>query len=175
MLMQFGNTTFIQHIIHEAKLLSNTKIIVVSGCYHSLLQPILVDEQVESVQNVDWEKGMGSSISAGVAYLNQLYNNVDACFILVCDQPHISISLLNQLSQLKTDSGKGIVVCGYDDTIGTPVLFDAKYFEQLMQLNSQSGAKKIIQQFLNDTATINFPKGAIDIDTPEDYHRLSNS
>ena len=30
----------------------------------------------------------------------------------------------------------------------------------------------MIQQFNDDVDTINFPEGAIDIDTPEDYSKL---
>lgn len=170
MLMEFNGTTFIQHIIHIAKQLPDTKIAVVTGCYHSLLQPILIDEAVDLVYNDEWEKGMGTSIKKGIAYLSE--SSITNCFILVCDQPYITDSLLKEMLQQKEVTVKGIVACSYQDTFGTPVLFDQRYFNLLMQLDGPIGAKKIVQQFLADTVMVEFPKGAADIDTPEDYEGL---
>ena len=44
-----------------------------------------------------------------------------------------------------------------------------------MKLKGDAGARKIIQQNMNDVATILFPEGKIDIDTKEDYEALKNS
>lgn len=170
MLMQFNGTTFIQHIIQIAKQLPDTKIAVVTGCYHSLLQPILTDEAVDIVYNDEWEKGMGTSIKRGIQYLSE--SSITNCFILVCDQPYITETLLNKVLQQKETTGKGIVACNYQDTFGTPVLFDQQYFNLLVQLDGPIGAKKMVQQFLDDAVMVNFPEGAADIDTLEDYERL---
>jgi molybdenum cofactor cytidylyltransferase len=44
-----------------------------------------------------------------------------------------------------------------------------------MKLSGDTGARKIIQQNMNDMTTILFPEGEIDIDTEEDYEELKNS
>lgn len=170
MLLEFNGTTFIQHIIQTAKQLPGTIIAVVTGCYHDLLQPILMNEQVDIVYNAAWEKGMGNSISAGFTHLTSL--TISNCFVLVCDQPYITATLLKEMLQQKELTGKGIVACSYQDTFGTPVLFDQRYFNLLMQLDGPTGAKKMLQQFIDDTVMVDFPEGAADIDTPEDYHGL---
>ena len=69
-------------------------------------------------------------------------------------------------------TGKGIVASFYAETLGTPVLFNKKYFNELLNLKGQEGAKKIINRFLDDTASIPFEKGYIDIDTEVDYNKL---
>lgn len=170
MLMDFNGTSFIQHIIQTAKQLPDTSIAVVTGCYHELLEPILMNEQVNIVYNGNWEKGMGSSISAGITQLSQ--SSISNCFVLVCDQPYITATLLKEMLQQKELTGKGIVACSYQDTFGTPVLFDQRYFNLLMQLDGPTGAKKMVQQFIDDTVMVDFPEGAADIDTPEDYWGL---
>lgn len=170
MLMQFNGTTFIQHIIHTAKQIPTTNIAVVTGCYHSLLQPILADEALDIVYNDEWEKGMGTSIKKGIEYLTE--SSITNCFILVCDQPYITETLLNKMLQQKEATGNGIVACSYGNTFGTPVLFDQRYFNLLKQLDGPIGAKKIVQQFLADTVMVDFPDGATDIDTLEDYQGL---
>jgi len=72
----------------------------------------------------------------------------------------------------KQSSGKGIIACSYAAAIGTPVLFDKKYFNYLVQLQGQQGAKKLVSEFLTDSITVNFPAGAMDIDHPADYKNL---
>ena len=67
---------------------------------------------------------------------------------------------------------KGIAASEYAATLGTPVLFHKKYFTELLQLKGQEGAKKIINRFLEDTVTVPFEKGNVDIDTIEDYNEL---
>ena len=41
-----------------------------------------------------------------------------------------------------------------------------------MQLQGEEGAKKIVRATPEDVATIDFPQGAIDIDTKKDYEDL---
>ena len=65
-----------------------------------------------------------------------------------------------------------MLACTYAGTTGTPVLFDKKYFTPLSLLQGSQGAKKLVQQFIDDSATVDFPLGAIDIDTPDDYSQL---
>jgi molybdenum cofactor cytidylyltransferase len=56
--------------------------------------------------------------------------------------------------------------------LGVPALFSKKYFKPLMELTGEQGAKKIIQQNMNDVESFEFEKGAVDIDTPSDYNHL---
>ena len=172
MILPYKDKTFLQHIIDEVKAIKDTTLLIVTGCYHTLIEQSLIQQQIPLIKNDQWQDGMGSSIQTGMAYLMQHYPAATDVFILVCDQPFISATLLQQMMAAKEHTGKGIVACTYTSTIGTPVLFDKKYFNQLLLLQGASGAKKLVQQFEADTATVNFPAGAMDIDTPEDYGKL---
>lgn len=173
MLLQYNNKTFLQHGIDEIKNSRADKLVVVTGCYHQQLIKILSAQQIESVYNENWETGMGSSIQAGVAYIFQHYPSAHSIIITVCDQPYISAALFNELIAAKNATGKSIIASAYKSTTGTPVLFDKKYFDQLLQLRGPSGAKQITLQFANDVAAIPFANGAIDVDTPDDYKALT--
>lgn len=172
MLLRFNGKTLLQHVIDEVKKVKDTQLLVVTGCYHSLLKEILSAQQIDFVENENWEEGMGSSIQKGIKYIAAGYTNAHNVIILVCDQPYISSSLINELITAAQQTGKGIIASLYNRTTGTPVLFDKKYFEQLVSIHGKYGAKKIVQQCMQDTATIEFPLGYIDIDTPEDYEKL---
>ncbi len=171
MLLSFSGKTFLQHIIDEVKKTGNP-LVVVTGCYHHLLQPVLEQQQIAFVQNESWNDGMGNSIQKGTAFILQHYPEVTSVIILVCDQPYLSAELLNKMTETKTAAQKGIVAAAYNNTLGIPVLFDRKYFEKLLSLTGRYGAKKIVQQLPDDTAAVAFEQGAIDIDTAEDYAGL---
>ena len=94
---------------------------------------------------------------------------------MVCDQPFVDEQLLNNIAQTKSESGKGIVASSYKDTLGTPVLFNKTYFPELLALQGQEGAKKLIFKHKEDVAAVPFPLGYFDIDTAEDYNSLINT
>jgi molybdenum cofactor cytidylyltransferase len=172
MLLPFEGKTLLQHTIDEIKKVDGTELLVVTGCYHLLLKEILEQQQIDFIENDNWKDGMGCSIQKGIAYVSAQYPNANSVIILVCDQPYISTALLEELMITKQQTNKGIVAAAYNDTTGTPVLFDKKYFAALALLRGQYGAKKLIQQFSNDVATVVFPDGAVDIDTMDDYEKL---
>ena len=172
MMLPYKNSTLLQHIIDEVKIIKNTTLLVVTGCYHTLIEQSLLPQQIPLIKNEQWQAGMGSSIQTGMVYLLQHYPAATNVLILVCDQPFITTDLVQEMLAAKESKSKGIIACTYDGAIGTPVLFDKKYFNQLLLLHGTSGAKKLVQQFEADRATVNFPAGIMDIDTPEDYGKL---
>jgi molybdenum cofactor cytidylyltransferase len=114
---------------------------------------------------------MGSGIKVGLAKaaLNKAIQNL---IIAVCDQPFVSAALFQELVSRKAETGKGIAACTYADTIGTPVLFDKTYFNELQDLQEKEGAKGLLKKYKDDVATVSFPNGCFDVDTEEDYQNL---
>ena len=91
---------------------------------------------------------------------------------MVCDQPYVSSSLLNDLLKKQRETGKPIVTSNYGETIGPPAFFHKTFFPELLKLQGDTGARKIIEQNNDKVATVLFPEGSIDIDTEEDYEEL---
>jgi len=131
-------------------------------------------EKIEIVFNKDWEQGMASGIVIGLREAITLKNELEKVIITVCDQPFVSSSLFEQLFEKQNKSGKHIVASAYADTIGTPALFTKKYFDALMGLTGDQGAKILLKKYSDDLATVDFPDGYIDIDTQADYENLLN-
>lgn len=171
-LLRYKDDTLLQHIIKEASLVKESVVIVVTGANHELIEKEIDSSKIETVFNRDWELGMSSSISTGLNKALQLYPEIKKCIFAVCDQPFVSHFVFENLITKYHKTGKGIVASSYAGTLGTPVLFDKKYFDELLYLKGQEGAKKIINQYLNDTASVSFEKGKIDIDTKDDYNKL---
>jgi len=170
-LLKFKGKTLLQNVVEEAIKVSQS-VVVVMGSGHSQISKEIENLEVKIVENIHWNEGMGSSIKIGLTQLLNEFPEVQNIIISVCDQPFIEASVFSDLIQMQKDSQKGIVASKYSDTLGTPVLFTKKYFEELSRLSGQEGAKKMIQKFKGDIAEINFEKGAIDIDTQTDYQKL---
>jgi molybdenum cofactor cytidylyltransferase len=175
MFLYYKGQTLLHHITSEALAVVQSPVFIVSGDHTAAVKDILLGSPVLVLHNPYWQEGMGGSIRTGIQGILDAGPAPEAVLITVCDQPFITASLLEEMIAVKAESGKGIIGCAYDGTIGTPVLFDKKYYEALLQLNGQQGAKRILQQFPDDVATIPFPMGSVDIDTPEDYEKLLNS
>jgi len=171
-LLEYRGKTLIQHAITSSENANIDKVIVVLGANHDLIsKDIRVGERIKYVVNYAWHEGMSSSIKLGLTFLQKIFRP-DCVILAVCDQPFINSSLLNDLIQTHIDSKKPIIACSYENTIGTPVLFDKTFFPVLIKLQGDHGAKKIIMQHPGEFVTIPFPPGDIDIDTKEQYDAL---
>ena len=173
-LVHFKGKTLLQHTIEEATEAGAEPIVVVTGANANEISKEIKNEKIEIVFNKDWEQGMALGIIIGLKKAISLNNKMEKAIIAVCDQPFISSSLFQQLYQKQNESAKYIVACCYADTIGTPALFTQKYFDVLMKLKGDEGAKKLMKTYSEDVAMVDFPKGYIDIDTKEDYENLLN-
>lgn len=173
-LLRYKNKTLLENTIAAASAVPNSVIIVVTGANHELIQKELYSESVIICYNPDWENGMSTSINAGLKKLLTLHPDIQKCIFTVCDQPYLSGAVFEDLLKEYFKTKKGIIASSYSQTLGTPVLFDKKYFDALLELKGQEGAKKIITQFAEDTTSVLFENGAVDIDTVEDYNNLIN-
>ena len=103
----------------------------------------------------------------GLSFLESQTPALDAVILLVCDQPFITAQLIDQLIDTHQATDKAIVATAYANTIGVPALFSRSLFPSLRAL-TKAGAKSVISRYRDQTVSVPFPKGEIDIDTPAD-------
>lgn len=172
-LLFYKGKNLLQHAIDTAKQASVRSIIVVLGSDFELLVNEIDTTGLHIVKNEDWQTGMASSICCGINSLKDMALLPDAAIFMVCDQPFVTASLLDDLLEVQKATNQPIVASEYEDTIGIPALFHKSFFPQLLGLRGDAGAKKVMQQYPDSLATIPFPLGTIDIDTSDDYERLA--
>lgn len=168
----YKGKTLLQQTVDKAIEAGLDPLIVVLGSTAETISQDLSPQLLNTVINTHWQQGMASSISAGVSKLISLNASIENIVLAVCDQPFLTAEILQALVNKRAETGKAIVACSYGNTIGTPVLFHRSYFDKLLQLKGEEGAKKILRSYPNDVVSIPFPKGEIDIDTREDYESL---
>ena len=172
-LAQNNGMSLIHHSVSEA-IKVHSDVIVVLGANIDIVKKEIENFPVQIVYNKDWEEGMSSSIRSGITALLNRNPSAEAAIILVIDQPFLSSTIIADLIEKYEATKKPVVACAYKDVIGTPALFDKTFFNALLELKGQSGAKKIISQNKNAVVTIPFHLGYIDIDTKEDYENFKN-
>jgi molybdenum cofactor cytidylyltransferase len=170
--LEFKGKPLLQHAVEEAVLSDCSPIIVVLGANEQNVRSELYARNVQIVVNRHWEEGMSSSIVCGLKTLLKSTPSISQAIIMLCDQPFVDAEILNRLIAEKHDSEKAIAACTYDNTLGTPVLFDKSFFSKLLALDGQQGAKKLVFDHVEQVVSVPFPFGNIDIDTVDDYEKL---
>lgn len=171
-LLDYGGNSFLNRIAGEAISFAGESVLIVTGAHHKKIEESLENKTVLTCFNQNWHDGMASSIKTGLKHLLLVYPEISNCIITVCDQPYLSADIFHKLLVKYQTTGKGIIASAYSKTTGVPVLFDRHYFDVLLTLKGQEGARKLLRKFKEDVAVVPFEKGAVDIDTPEDYIKL---
>lgn len=174
--LPFLNTPLIHYPVALAVGQKFDPIIVVGGMYIQQLQMELNEysKRISIVYNSNYEKGMSSSLKAGIDSLNE---EVDATFIFLGDQPFVSEDVVEKLIQVyeeNKDKGAKIVRPRYSSKVGHPILFDKSLFSEFKSLSGDEGGKSIIKANEDKVIYVDFEnvKLNLDIDTPQDYEAL---
>lgn len=171
-LLLYQGQSLLRRVIETAIAAHCSPIFVVLGAYSAQIRCEIKDLPVQVVENPEWQTGMGSSIRHGIQALIETSPLVEATILLLCDQPFVSTPTIHQLASVYRATNSPIIASAYQNTIGVPALFHSTLFLELTGLTQAEGAKKVIQRHINSVVTVEFPQGAIDLDTPEDYQQF---
>jgi molybdenum cofactor cytidylyltransferase len=148
-------------------------VVVVTGANAELSRSELDDLDVREVSNPLWETGMASSVRAGVEGLLTKDADVAAAVFMLCDQPHVTADVVSGLVAAHIATGSPVVASLYGEGFGVPALFARALFAELARLEGPDGAKQIIKRHTSEARFLPFKGGEVDIDTPEDFSRLT--
>jgi len=126
---------------------------------------------VEQVYNPDWETGQASSVRAAV---ESLPPDVGSAIFLLCDQPQIPARLVQALADRHAHSLAPIVAPRVNGRRANPVLFDRRLFPEMITLDGDSGGRQLFERYSPEWLAWKDETILLDVDTPEDYHRLVN-
>jgi molybdenum cofactor cytidylyltransferase len=170
-LLQINGKSLLRHAVEEAIESDLGPVIVVLGAFAEQIKEVLQALEIKIVHNPDWQQGMGTSIQKGIQEVQKEYDYCQGAILMLSDQPYANAALLNSLLQTHLSTQKPIVASTYQDTLGVPAYFHHSYFTFLSQLEGSIGARKLIQQHKAQVASVDFPSGKFDVDTPEDYKK----
>lgn len=168
-LLSYKKTTLLGWAIEQAKQSKANTVFCVLGANSEIIEKSIENYLVETIYNVDYNNGLSTSIIAGINHLKD--KNFDSVLIMLADQPNVTTDYLNQLIITSEENNSKIVVSNYRNKMGVPVLFPRQYFNKLINLKGDNGAKDFLKMHLSEIikmSTFNL----IDIDTREDYKNL---
>jgi molybdenum cofactor cytidylyltransferase len=171
-LLPYNNKTLLKNIVDMALQVQESFTVVVTGSARDVVAQELKDTDVTLRYNDQWQTGMSSSIQEGISAIKKLQPKVEGSILTVCDQPFVTENVLAGLIKKHEETGQGIVASAYAGTAGTPAFFSHDYFEELLNLKGDEGAKKLLKKYASDVLLVPFERGEIDIDTPDDYLKL---
>ena len=166
-----GTQTLLERVIIETINSIATKVSVILPSGSSPLWDISGNYPIERLSVQNKQVGMGYSISCGVTNISQRSPN--GIIIVLGDMPEIkSFHLDNMIQAFSKNPNKGILrATTCRGKPGNPVLFSSKFFEHLIKLTGDHGAKNIISENQPNVQHLPLPGSvaSIDLDTPEDW------
>lgn len=173
-LLKWGKRTVISECVHQMRNTELADIFVVLGHRADEIRPRLAGTAVQFVVNEDYQNGMLGSVKTGLAMLGP---NTDAVMIALVDQPMIKTALMNKLIAAYGDGSKGIIIPTYNGKHGHPIIVSVGHADEIMKLDEANpeGLGAFINAHKNDWLEVPVESSDVveDIDTPEDYQRLS--
>ncbi len=127
----------------------------------------VADLGFETVHNPDYEDGQATSVGAGVSALDG--TGVDAAVFALGDAPFVAPSTVRKLVAAYRVGRGTALAAACDGARGNPVLFDARYFDQLAGVTGDVGGRAVLLGS-DDAALVETgdPGVRFDVDTPED-------
>jgi molybdenum cofactor cytidylyltransferase len=155
-------------IVAEQALASKAQgVVVVTGHQADQVERVLQGLKVTFVRNPDFAEGLASSVKAGIAAVPQ---GADGAVICLGDMPLISAHLIDRLIEtFAPDRGNLIAVPVSDGRRGNPVLWSRRFFNELMTLDGDIGARHLIAKHSEAVAEVPVEgfEAFLDIDTPQ--------
>jgi len=171
--LPYKGQTLLGHSVEEAVGTGLQPIWVVLGASQDLLEKELEGKAgIQCIFNPLWQEGMASSIRCGVQTATRFFPEMDGLIIMVCDQPFVDRVLLKALLHTQHKTGMPLVASIYQGHPGVPALFHESFFDALLMLKGDQGARRLLKDEFDRVAGVSFPEGETDIDTIEDYMKL---
>jgi molybdenum cofactor cytidylyltransferase len=161
-LVMLGAETLLERAVRVAREVGCAPVVVVVGAeYVQVLGNSVLGDAV-TVINDKWEEGMASSIRLGVRTLGFVAKDAEGVLLMTCDQPSVTAKHLFHLT-LRAE----VKASRYAGKNGVPAFFPKKYFDKLMELKGDAGAREL----LAEASYEELENGELDVDTVADLER----
>jgi molybdenum cofactor cytidylyltransferase len=169
-LLPMGDATITDHVI-STFLNTGTDVFLVAGYHHDEIVAGIKKQDISIVYNPDYEKGMFTSIQAGVRRLEAKY---PAFFINPVDIPLVRTSTIRQLMEAAEKNPDKIIYPVFGGKRGHPPLIPTELTGDILGWDKSGGLAAILKTRGKRAMEVPVADSFIlcDIDTPEDYKAL---
>jgi molybdenum cofactor cytidylyltransferase len=170
LLLPFGGRVVIRCVVDALLDGGADEVIVVTGTEGAPIRAALDDLPVRFAENPDPASDMLSTIRCG---LHALPTNVETIVLLPGDHPAVSAQVIQAMLVAYRTCGHAILVPVHTGRRGHPLVFSARFRDEIMTSYESTGLRGLLLQHANDVAEWPAPDASVveDLDTPEDYER----
>ena len=174
-LLKINNKTLLEITLETAKKVNSKNIFCVLGANADKIKIETNIKDIHFIFNRNFESGLSSSIVTGIYHLKKLHANFDGVLILLADQPDVNTVYLNKVISVFNENTTKIITSNYNDNAGVPAIFPQKYFDELLLLKGDKGAKEFLQAHSLEIVKLNTEHAFKDLDTQEEYQSYLKS
>jgi xanthine dehydrogenase accessory factor len=165
----YAGKPLVRHVVDEVAASSCDAVAVVLGASGSRIAPVLAGASAIVLENEAWDEGIASSVRVAVAWAKD--RGAAALVLVLADQPLIDRAHVNRLIA-GWRAGAPAAGSVYGGVLGVPALFDAALFGELLALEGDRGAARVLRR-REDVAHVSWPEGMVDVDTDADAAALA--
>lgn len=173
--LPLGGEPLVAHVGKLAHSSKAARVMAVVGGAQQETMAALDDIVDEIILNDAFQEGQGTSIAAGIRYLqstSHLLGSCEAVIFLLADQPGIDPDVIDAVIGAWEDGGS-IVMSGYTDRPGHPVLFDRMYWKELGELKGEQGGRMVIAKHRDEVVYVPVEtESPMDVDRDADWRVL---
>ncbi|WP_300368545.1 selenium cofactor biosynthesis protein YqeC [Brachyspira sp.] len=158
----------VRELFKEDEKLNNIETFVISvSIYDEIINKVFENKDYNALYNSNNNEGISSSIKLGINEAIKM--KADSFAFFVCDMPFLeSYDIFNMIRYFYY-SNKNIGAMFTDNRPSNPAIFSSKYIYDILNLQNDSGALKIIKNNSDDCFFYTIDKNKLkDIDTRED-------
>ena len=162
-----GGKPMARRVVEAALATAASPVLVVTGHQAADVRAALAGLTVAFVDNPDYAVGLSSSLKAGIRAVPPA---ADGALVLLGDMPQITGVHLNSLiAAFAAEGGAGIILPTHAGRRGNPVLWPRACFGEMLQLEGDAGAKRLLTAHASRVREVELATDAIfaDVDTPE--------
>jgi molybdenum cofactor cytidylyltransferase len=167
LLAELAGKPLVRTVTEQALASGASNVIVVTGHQAAEVEKALAGLNVKFVRNPQFAAGLASSVRTGIAAVPA---DADGAVVCLGDMPLIDSRLIDRLIEaFAPDRGHLIAVPVSDNRRGNPVLWSRRFFDELITIDGDVGARHLIAKHNEAVAEVAVEgNGAfLDIDTPE--------
>ena len=164
--------TMIARVVDNVLSSKARPILIVTGHMHEQIEQVLAGRPVRYVYAANYAAGLAESLKTGIAAVP-----VECAGAIIClgDMPLVTGRVINHLiAEYDPEEGKTIVLPTFRGKHGNPMIWDRRYFPEILGLSGDSGARFLIGKYAEAVTEVEIDGDSVlrDFDTTDSLATL---
>ncbi len=167
LLERIGGSTLIGRTVRVVLEAGFRPAVVVTGAWRERIAAEAAGAGAETVFNPAWERGMGTSLAAGIAHLLERRPAPAGAVVVPADLPALDPATLRELPVAAARAGLPMAAVTWEGApLQAPAWFARSLLPELLGLDGDQGARHLLRAHPERVAALHLPAPLHDLDHP---------